>query len=116
MIRTLYVFLDWIDIYLKFVSPEIGQIICNIIDRNIWTCSKHKDDLERSECEECFVSGALNNTKTMKKWGADPVFIDGVELDISCKLGGKGYKLLHLHFQGLLHELGEGKNIIYLDI
>ena len=58
-----------IDTYLKFVSPEIGQITCNIVDRNIGALSKHKDDLECLECEGCITSGALNNTKAMKKIG-----------------------------------------------
>ncbi|RHB40469.1 glycosyltransferase family 2 protein [Enterocloster aldenensis] len=97
--------------YLRYINNEIGQISCNIIDRNVGRIEKKDSIIKKRVCEIpfCITSGCLNNTEAIAKCGGfnREMFIDGVDLDISCNLRIHGYKILRLDYNGLLHELGD---------
>lgn len=102
-----------IECYLKYINDNIGQLSCNIIDRNIGTIDEVKDYKGKNtvEIDFCITSGCLNNTRALVEVGGytDRLFIDGVDLDVSCKLRKAEYKILNVNFNGILHELGQGE-------
>lgn len=100
--------------YLENISENIGQISCNIIDRNIGYIDQINNyhGNKTVEIDFCITSGCINNTKALLDIGGyeEKLFIDGVDLDVSCDLRKHGYKILNMNFDGILHELGAGKN------
>ena len=103
-----------IPVYAKYVSDNIGQLTCNIADRNVTNASNIdpldvEDDKLYKECEACITSGAFNNTKALAAMGGatERLFIDGVDLDLSMKLRKAGYRIVKVEVNGLLHELGK---------
>lgn len=99
--------------YLNHISDSIGQLSCNIIDRNIGVLDEVKDykGKDTTEIDFCITSGCFNNTRALLKVGGyrEGLFIDGVDLDISCNLRNHGYKIVNVNFNGILHELGAGQ-------
>jgi rhamnosyltransferase len=105
--------LNLVSKYIEFLSPEIGQMSCNILDRNVGKIDAvvNYDGQIFTEVNYCITSGCLNNTDALLKVGGynDLLFIDGVDLDISCNLRKHGYRIICLNFDGLVHELGHGE-------
>ncbi len=103
-----------IEKYLEVYQDNIGQISCNIVDRHIGNVDK-VEFLNKSTrlIEHCITSGCINNTHAVKECGGynETLFIDGVDLDLSCKLREYGYDVLCINYDGLLHELGDGRQI-----
>lgn len=99
--------------YLQHIDQSIGQLSCNIIDRNIGEIDKVKnyDGKATVEIDYCITSGSFNQTNALIAVGgyAEKLFIDGVDLDISCNLRRHGYRIMHVNFNGILHELGAGE-------
>lgn len=56
------------------------------------------------------------NTEICERCGGwdNKLFIDNVDGDICINLKKRGYKVLSLHYNGLLHEVGHGKNVKFL--
>lgn len=102
-----------IECYKKNIGVDIGQLSCNIKDRNIGVIDAVKNYFgnDSVEIDYCITSGCFNNTEALNKVGgySDELFIDGVDLDISCKLRKAEYKILNMNFDGILHELGNGE-------
>lgn len=99
--------------YLSYIQDNIGQLTCNILDRNIGIIDKVKNYNGKDivDIDYCITSGCFNNTKAIMKIGgyAEKLFIDGVDLDISCNLRQHGFKVLCVNFDGILHKLGSGE-------
>lgn len=102
-----------IECYLKYIDSSVGQLSCNILDRNIGTIDevKNYNGKETVAIDFCITSGCFNQTFALKQVGGyrESLFIDGVDLDISCNLRAHGYKVLNVNFDGILHELGAGE-------
>lgn len=102
-----------IENYIKHIKNDIGQLSCNIIDRNVGRIDEIKDydGSDTKEIDFCITSGCFNNTHALTEVGGfnESLFIDGVDLDISCNLRKHGYKILNVDFDGIIHELGNGK-------
>lgn len=108
-----------IDKYLQVANESLGQITCTIMDKNIGILDKI-DSFNSGVIDVpfCITSGALNNTNALIKCGGflNELFIDGVDLDISCNLRKHGYKIVQIDYEGLMHELGESKIFSFLGI
>lgn len=101
-----------IEHYLKYISQDVGQLSCKVVDRNtgVMHSTKNFDDRIVTEIPFCITSGCLNNTSAIMQCGGfkEDLFIDGVDLDISCNLRNHNYRILCVNYEGLLHELGDG--------
>lgn len=104
--------------YVKIIAENVGQITCTIIDRKTGIIDENDKFEEIIDVPFCITSGALNNTKAIMKCGGfrEILFIDGVDLDISCHLREKGYRVVKISYEGLEHELGDGKVISIMGI
>lgn len=103
--------------YKMLLSNEIGQITCNIIDKNGGILDDaHFANEKYKEVEYCITSGCINNLKALKEVGGydESLFIDGVDIDVSCKLKKQGYRIVCVNYDGLLHELGSGETRVFL--
>lgn len=102
-----------VECYLKHIDSSIGQLSCNILDRNIESIDKVENYTGKDtvNIDFCITSGCLNQALALKQVGGykESLFIDGVDLDISCNLRAHGYKVLNVDFDGILHELGAGE-------
>lgn len=105
---------ELVEQYKRYLDNHIGQLTCNITDRHLGRIEKYayKTDVIE-DIESCITSGCINNVKAVKRIGGydESMFIDGVDIDISLRLKQKGYKLLRLNYDGLIHSLGDGKQI-----
>lgn len=107
-----------IEKYTEVYKADIGQISCNIHDRN--TGIMDKVDFENGdihEIEHCITSGCINNTSAVKRCGGynESLFIDGVDIELSCNLRKHGYRIICINYDGLLHEFGNGMNVQLLN-
>lgn len=100
--------------YAEYYDNSVGQMTCNIVDEKTGTVDYVLwDNMKKKEVDTCITSGALNNTIAINRVGGfnSSLYIDGVDLDVSLKLRNFGYKILRVNYDGLLHELGDGKTI-----
>lgn len=98
--------------YSKYTElPVAGVLTCNIIDRNIGTTIRN--DQEYCEIKNCITSASFCNTAAFTKIGGfdDWLFIDAVDFDVCSNLRANHYKIYHINFDGLLHEVGHGKKV-----
>ena len=106
-----------IDQYLFYTDRhEIGQMGCRIRDRNfseIQDTENHSDPSGYKEVPFVITSGSFMNCAWYEKTpGYDTkMFIDSVDVDISYALRKAGAKVIELPFEGLLHEIGHGRNV-----
>lgn len=98
--------------YRERINSCIGQITCNIEDRNVG-CTNVNGLASKENIECCITSGALNNTLAACEVDGyeERLFIDGIDIDFSLKLYSRGYKIIKICEYGLIHELGDGRNI-----
>lgn len=92
--------------YKKYINDsEIGALSCIIKDRNF----EEKQSI--GEIKECITSGCFMNVCAyFKTPGYDSsLFIDSVDFDICASLREAGYKIIRIPFEGLLHEVGNGR-------
>ena len=102
--------------YLKYIDKSIGQITCNIIDRNLGQIDNILNEGSGlKEVEHCITSGCINQTSAINCCGGynEGLFIDGVDIDVSCNLRLHGYKIIQIDYCGLLHELGNGRTKMF---
>lgn len=108
-----------IDKYKEYVDlPSVGILTCEIMDRNFVVCSNDISIRGFEEVEICITSGSFMNVEAYQKTaGYDPyLFIDKVDYDICYSFKDAGYNIIKIHFNGLLHEIGHGKNVSFLGI
>lgn len=102
--------------YLKYiVLKNAGMLTCNIIDRN-FISKKQNNQNEIQEVKECITSGSFNNTNALYAVNGfdEKLFIDGVDFEVCLKLHKHDYKIYKINYDGLLHEVGKGKNENFL--
>lgn len=99
--------------YLKFTYvPQVAIMTCNIIDRNMKS-NHFDDDNSYDEIKSCITSGSFMNVEIYKTLPGfdEKMFIDGVDFDICAQVNECGKKIIRIHYDGLLHEIGHGKNV-----
>lgn len=106
---------DLIARYIKYTdNVSIGILTCNIIDRNF--SENHISDSSAEEIPMCITSASLMRTYVYEKISGyeDRMFIDWVDFDICLQVRKVGYKVVRLNYDGVLHEVGKGKNVNFL--
>lgn len=103
--------------YLKWVDlPDSGMLTCNIEDRNFVQPSGFSGGQVYRKVEKCITAGAFTSVRAYSKTpGYDRrMFIDGVDWDICYALRRAGFSIYKVNYDGLLHEVGHGKNVSLL--
>lgn len=110
--------------YLKYEDDDIGILICDIEDRNYkltrrsrFLGSRHaKPCLKCEEIEKCITSGAFTSVKACIEAGGfdEKLFIDSVDYDMCYSMREHGYRIVNVHFTGLLHEVGQSVKYHFL--
>lgn len=106
-----------VDKYLKCVNIDgVGALTCNIVDRNFKIYENRNS--ETQDVDFCITSGCFMSVDAYKKTcGYDSaMFIDKVDFDICYSLRDKGFRIIKIDFDGLLHEVGHGKEICLFGI
>ena len=101
--------------YKKHIDyPDVGAMTCIIKDRNIVSMKSSSDKVE--EINSCITSGCFMNVGAYGKTPGydEKLFIDFVDFDICFSLIEEGYKVIKIPYEGLLHEVGHGKNVVFL--
>lgn len=100
--------------YLKYTDlPQVGMMTCNIVDRNFKNDSGFRDGQQYQEIKACITSGAFTSVKAYRYTDGydEKMFIDAVDWDMCYNLKRYGYKIYRINYDGLLHEVGHGKNV-----
>ncbi|MBT1173163.1 glycosyltransferase [Bifidobacterium sp. MA2] len=103
-----------INTYSKFFGlPKVGILTCNIIDRNFAEDNGFASGQQYREISQCITSASLINVDAYKHTDGfdDKLFIDSVDFDICINMRLHGYRIIKVNFDGLLHEVGHGKNV-----
>lgn len=106
-----------IETYERYTEFEkVGMLTSLAVDRNFTTQTSFDKNEEYHYVTYCITSGALVNTKACNECGGwdDALFIDNVDGEICIHLKELGYKVLSIRFNGILHEVGHGKDVQFL--
>lgn len=101
---------DLVNNYLKYADDSMGMLICDIVDRNYKLKSKPKKTI-LEDVKKCITSGCLTNIDAVIKSGGfdEKLFMDMVDYDMCYSLQEHGYRIVNVHFDGLLHEVGKSR-------
>lgn len=102
--------------YRKYVNlPDVGMLTCRITDRN-FSQDFSSVGTPYQEVERCITAGSFTSVEAYcHSDGYDErMFIDGVDWDICFNLRRHGYRIYRVNFDGVLHEVGHGKNVSLL--
>lgn len=103
--------------YIKYCGVDkVGILTCNIVDRNFASDSGFSENLEYREVSQCITSGSLLNVEAYCHTDGfdEKLFIDSVDFDICINMRLHGFKIIKINYDGILHEVGHGKNVILL--
>lgn len=103
-----------IDEYKKYINlPKVGILTCNIVDRNFKQDNGFSNGEKYREVEKCITAGSFMNVAAYSQSdGYDSkMFIDGVDWDVCYSLRRNGYKIYKVNYNGVLQEVGHGKNV-----
>ena len=105
-----------IETYQQLLSPEIGIIHCNVIDRNFARKCLPINKDEPIKIKECITSGSLTNVEAWKKIGGfdENLFIDCVDWDFCNNLRDHNYGIIKTHKTYIIHELGQNTKVKYI--
>ena len=92
---------------------DVAMLTCIIQDRNFQEKIFYEDKPQK--VTRCITSAAFTNVKCYQKTlGYDEkMFIDYVDFDLCYSLIEAGFKIYKIPFAGLLHEVGNGKNVSF---
>lgn len=102
-----------IDNYLKYVNiPDTGLLTCNIVDRNFVEVDQFPETGWKY-VTQCITSASMMSVVAYKKTDGydEKMFIDSVDFDICLNLKKHGLKIVKINYDGVLHEVGKGKNV-----
>ncbi len=93
----------------------VGAYTCRIKDRNFYAPRAREDDRVR-EVENCITAGCFMCVEAYCRTPGyeSRLFIDFVDTDICYSLQEAGYRIVQLPFEGVLHEVGHGRNVCFL--
>lgn len=103
--------------YWKYVNVEnVGMLTCIIKDRNTDGYKVGVSGEKYSEVERCFTSGCFTKVEAWRKVGGfdEKMFIDYVDYDLCLSIREAGYIIIRVNIEGLLHELGNSKDVRFL--
>lgn len=97
----------------KCVDPNIALLTCNIIDRNIKNIHTICNNSKEIDIDYCISSGTFNNISILENIGLydEKMFIDKVDTEICMRIKKKGYRIVRLNYNGLLHEIGSARRV-----
>lgn len=108
---------DLIKVYERYLQFEnIGIITSKAIDRNFALEEEFGAGERYRYVIYCITSGALMNVDACLKCGGwdEQLFIDNVDGDICINMKIHGFKVLSINYNGILHEVGHGRNVRFL--
>lgn len=108
---------DLLFVYSRYVGTKgVAIITSRAVDRNFTVENSFKEEEEYKYVTYCITSGALMNTALCAECGGwdDKMFIDNVDGDICINFKTHGYKVLSVNYDGILHEVGHGKDVRFL--
>ena len=96
--------------------PSLGILTCLIKDRNAVGYEAKASDRDYEQVERCITSGSFIRVAAWEDVGGfdEKMFIDYVDYDLCMSLREKGYSIIRINYEGLLHELGHSKDIHFL--
>lgn len=99
-----------IENYIRYIRPDIGMLTCDIVDRN-YEFKRKLAITVPEEVEKCITSGCLTNVAAVRQSGGfdEALFVDMVDYDMCYTLREYGYRIVNVHFNGLLHEVGKSR-------
>jgi rhamnosyltransferase len=104
-----------VDEYLKYAGlKDVGILTCVIVDRNFQTPIVSPASLAGpQDVNQCITSGSFTSVAAYQKTdGYDSsLFIDAVDFDLCINMRRHGYRIVRIPFEGLLHEVGHGRNV-----
>ncbi|MBO4456711.1 MAG: glycosyltransferase family 2 protein [Butyrivibrio sp.] len=105
-----------IEQYVKYTRfSKIGMMSCLVRDRNaeglVDGSEKAAGRSRYTVVKQCITSGCFTRVKAWKEAGGydEKMFIDYVDFDLCTTLRERGYVIIRLNYEGLLHELGNRK-------
>lgn len=99
--------------YSQYVDLErIGILTCNIVDRN-FTEEKMRVEESCTDVSKCITAGAFMCVAAYRQTDGynDRLFIDAVDFDICYNMRQHGYRIVQIGYDGILHEVGHGRNV-----
>lgn len=108
---------DLVTVYRKYTKIEnVAMMTCQIRDRNFTERKRTGEQKEYNFVTYCITSGSFVNTRLCKECGGwdERLFIDNVDGDICINFKIHGYRVLCINYEGLLHEVGQGRNVHFL--
>lgn len=100
--------------YKKYLDlPLVAMLTCRITDRNFKVDYGIQKALDVTEIEKCITAASFVNVSAYEASdGFDKkMFIDGVDFDICLNLRQHGFKIYRVNYDGLLQEVGNGRNV-----
>lgn len=100
--------------YKRYIGlPKVGILTCNIVDRNFKQDSGFSENEKYQEVERCITAGSFMNVSAYSQSdGYDSkMFIDSVDWDICYNFRSHDYRIYKINYNGVLHEVGHGKNV-----
>lgn len=101
---------------LYYGLDSVGILTCNIVDRNFSISSGFTEGQEYREVSQCITSASLIKVEAYRQTDGfdEKLFIDSVDFDICINMRCHGYKIYKINYDGVLHEVGHGRNVKFL--
>lgn len=102
--------------YCKYLDlPHVGILTCLITDRNFSQAYGFGEEAYH-EVERCITAGSFMSVDAYRHTDGydERMFIDGVDWDICFNFRQHGYQIYRIDFDGVLQEVGHGKNVTLL--
>lgn len=106
-----------VDQYKTFTGlPNVGALTCCITDRNFTQDFGFDSGEKYHRIDKCITAGTFMSVDAYQHCdGYDiSMFIDGVDWDICYNLRRHGYLIYRINFDGILQEVGHGKDVSLL--
>ena len=103
-----------INAYSKYYGLDnVGILTCNIVDRNFSVASGFTEGQEYREVLQCITSASLIKVVAYCQTDGfdEKLFIDSVDFDICINMRIHGFKIYKINYNGILHEVGHGRNV-----
>lgn len=104
---------EYVDFIAEYNKDSLVCVTCNVVDRNFSSTEKFDKNEKYKEVDYCITSGAMMKTAVIDIVGGfdERMFIDRVDTDICIRLIKHNYQIIKLNYNGILHEIGRGKQI-----
>ncbi len=100
--------------YEKYINvKKVAIMNCKIQDRNFEIAKQEEETQKYIEKKSVITSGSYINVDACYEVGGfdEKMFIDRVDTDMCYMLCNKGYKIIEVNYEGLLHEVGNKTKI-----